>query len=239
MDFQYIDEGINAVVIDNFFTEEQLKEIHTELKWLTKESVLVSESSLSTAENEYGALASKSGIFLESVFLNWRHSALISSSVHQMNSKEFHDGLISHNQLYKTLFYCNHRSHLLSYYQNADYYGAHVDASFYTLLSYFHTQPKKFKGGEIILHSYNSEKKATIEVVDNRVVLITSNTWHEVSKLESEQDMPKYSGDGRYCNSIFLTRIDDKQWVQDPNGGGKYVERNDVGLYSADKVGKK
>ena len=93
MDFTYIDEGINAVVIDNFFNENQLKEIMTELKWLTKESVLVGEKQLDTAENEYGALASKSGVFLESVFNNWRHSALISSSVHQMNSKEFHNGL--------------------------------------------------------------------------------------------------------------------------------------------------
>jgi hypothetical protein len=239
MDFTYIDEGINAVVIDNFFNENQLKEIMTELKWLTKESVLVGERQLDTAENEYGALASKSGVFLESVFNNWRHSALISSSVHQMNSKEFHNGLMSHNELYKTLFYCNHRSHLLSYYQNADYYGAHCDASFYTMLSYFHTEPKKFKGGEIILSSYTQEKKATIEIKPNRIVLITSNTWHEVAKLESDANMPKYSGDGRYCNAIFLTRIDDKQWVQDPNGGGKYIDNPEVGKYSADKVRKK
>ena len=51
MDFTYIDEGINAVVIDNFFNENQLKEIMTELKWLTKESVLVGEKQLDTAEN--------------------------------------------------------------------------------------------------------------------------------------------------------------------------------------------
>jgi hypothetical protein len=51
--------------------------------------------------------------------------------------------------------------------------------------------------------------------------------------------MPKYSGDGRYCNAIFLTRIDDKQWVQDPNGGGKYIDNPEVGKYSADKVRKK
>ena len=81
MDFTYIDEGINAVVIDNFHTEEQLNSIHQELKWMTKDSILVGEDALNTAENEYGALASKSGIFLENVFMNWRHSALISSSI--------------------------------------------------------------------------------------------------------------------------------------------------------------
>lgn len=239
MDFTYIDEGINAVVIDNFHTEEQLNSIHQELKWMTKDSILVGEDALNTAENEYGALASKSGIFLENVFMNWRHSALISSSITQMNSKEFHDGLMKHNELYKILFYCNYRTHLLSYYQNADYYAPHIDSSFFTFLNYYHIEPKKFKGGEIILSSYNKEKKATIEVKNNRSVLITSNTWHEVSKLETELDMPKYSGYGRYCNSIFLTRVDDKEWVQDPNGGGKYVDRKDVGQYSADKVRNK
>ena len=232
MDFNYIDEGINAVVIDNFYTEEQIKNIMMELKWLTKPQVLLGEDAINSAENEYGSAAKKSGIFLENVFINWRHSALISSAVTQLETHEFWDGLMNHNQLYKMLFYCNHRSHLLSYYEHADYYGAHIDASFFTILNYFHTEPKQWKGGEIVLSCIDNVKKATIETKHNRTLIICSNTYHEVQKLTSEIK-EKYSGDGRYCNAIFLTRIDDKEWHVDPNGGGKYVDRKNVGLHTS------
>ena len=47
MEFQYIADGIDAVVIDNFYTEEQLKQIMLELKWLTKPSILIKENQLS------------------------------------------------------------------------------------------------------------------------------------------------------------------------------------------------
>ena len=52
MEFNFIEDGIDAVVIDNFYTEQQLKEIMIELKWLTKPSIMVSEENLSSARNE-------------------------------------------------------------------------------------------------------------------------------------------------------------------------------------------
>ena len=69
MEFQYIADGIDAVVIDNFYTEEQLKQIMLELKWLTRPQILLKEDAINSAENEYGSAAKKSGIFLENVFL--------------------------------------------------------------------------------------------------------------------------------------------------------------------------
>ena len=50
-----------------------------ELKWLTKSEIMTSEDKLSSARNmETGEIeTSKRGVFLESVFKNWRHSALI------------------------------------------------------------------------------------------------------------------------------------------------------------------
>lgn len=238
MDFKFIDEGINAAVIDNFYTQEQLDKIMLELKWLTRKEIMKGEDDILTAENEYGSIAKKSGIFLEHVFINWRHSALISSAVDQLETKEFWDGMMGHNELYKTLFYCNHRSHLLSYYENADFYAPHMDASVYTILNYFHTEPKQWQGGEMVLKSLTQpDKEAVIEIKNNRVIIITSNTYHSVNRITSDLT-EKFSGNGRYCNSIFMTRVDDKQWVQDPNGGGKYVQRKDVGQHT-NKVKKK
>jgi Rps23 Pro-64 3,4-dihydroxylase Tpa1-like proline 4-hydroxylase len=84
------------------------------------------------------------------------------------------------------------------------------------VLNYFNTEPKQFSGGEIVLKSHNSTKEATIEPVNNRIVIIASCTLHEVKELKSQLNNT-YSGDGRYCNAIFLTYIDQRQIQNDSN----------------------
>jgi hypothetical protein len=209
MDFTYIADGIDAVVIDNFYTEEQLKEIHTELGWLTKKSIMTNETKLSAAEVDGVIQTSKSGIFLEEVFKNWRHSALVSNLMYNMDGDTFRNKLLEFNTLYKTLFHCNARTHLLSYYENADYYKPHTDVAFFTILNYFNKEPKQFSGGEIVLKSCNSKKEATVEIRDNRVIIIASCTLHEVKPISSDMENT-LSGNGRYCNSAFLTIVDQR-----------------------------
>lgn len=203
MEFNYIADGIDAIVIDNFYTEEQLSKIMIELKFLTKREILVGPEYLYTAENDHGSMASKTGIFLESVFRNPEHSALISYPKHNFLIKEVHDKVIEYNSLFRILYHCDSRSHLLSYYQNSDFYKAHADSTVFTLLNYFYTSPKKFTGGDIKLFSCNSSKVANIELRHNRVVLIPGCALHEVEQIKSEIE-DEYSGDGRYCNAVFF-----------------------------------
>jgi hypothetical protein len=208
MEFNFIADGIDAVVIDNFYTEDQLNEIMLELKWMTKPSVMRGEDNLAAAHDDNGnILTSKSGVFLEEVFNNWKHSALISHGMKQTNSKEFKNKLLEFNTMFKSLFECNNRSHLLSYYENSQYYKPHKDSVFFTVLNYFFTEPKQFDGGEIVLYSCNSKKEATIEPKHNRTVVILSSTMHEVKQIKSKIDQ-KLSGHGRYCNAIFLSVTD-------------------------------
>jgi hypothetical protein len=210
MDFKYIADGIDAVVIDNFYNDFQMAEIKTELGWLTKKSIMQDENSLSAAQENGIIQTSKTGVFLENVFVNWRHSALISSLIFNMDTPYFREKLLSHNTMYKSLFNCNTRSHLLSYYENADYYKPHTDHAFFTALSYFTVEPKQFTGGEIVLKSCNSPKEATIEIMNNRVVIIASCTVHEVKPIVSSLENT-LSGNGRYCNSAFITMSDQRK----------------------------
>jgi hypothetical protein len=208
MQFEFISDGIDAVVIDNFYTEQQLEEIHTELKWLTKKSIMVDPSKLVAAVGDSGQLlTSKNGIFLEEVFVNWQHSALISHGMTQTADKLFVESLLSFNGLFKSLFECNSRNHLLSYYENSDYYKSHKDGFFFTILNYFNVEPRQFTGGEIVLKSCNSSKEATIEILNNRTVVIASATSHEVKEIKSSLNN-SLSGNGRYCNAMFLTYND-------------------------------
>jgi len=98
----------------------------------------------------------------------------------------------------------------LSYYENADYYHPHTDHAFYTALNYFVKEPKQFSGGEIILKSCNSTKEATVEIMDNRVIIIASCTVHEVKPIVSSMQNT-LSGNGRYCNSAFISISDQRK----------------------------
>lgn len=207
MEFNFIEDGIDAVVIDNFYTEDQLKEIMIELSWLTKQSVMTNETQLKAAQKDGEILTSKNGIFLEEVFKNWEHSALISHGMTQTNSSEFKDKLLQFNTMFKSLFDCNSRCHLVSYYENSQYYKPHKDAFFFTILNYFFIEPKQFDGGELVVYSCNSTKEATIEPKNNRAVVILSSTMHQAKEIKSSVDK-KLSGTGRYCNAIFLSITD-------------------------------
>jgi predicted 2-oxoglutarate/Fe(II)-dependent dioxygenase YbiX len=215
MEFNYIADGIDAIVIDNFYTEEQLSEIRSELKFLTKPSIMSEDKDdLEAAVDLDGNyITTKSGVWVDRIFNDWKQSALISYPMTNFAKQEVQDKIISCNSLYSLLYHCNVRNHLLSYYENAGYYSKHIDAAVFTVLSYFYTEPKQFSGGDITLHNRDNTKKAKVEIKNNRVIIIPSCTLHEVDQIQMTSK--KLSGDGRYCCAIFLTVKNIKEKTND------------------------
>ncbi len=205
MEWNYIADGIDAIVIDNFYNETQMKEIFDELQFLTKPSVMVDDKdALEAAVDPDGNfITTKSGVWVDTVYRDWKHSALIKSPMEVFSKEEVKQKILSYNSLFKLFYHCNVRNHLLSYYENAGYYSKHTDAAVFTVLNYFCKEPKQFSGGNINLYSEGEKKKATIETRNNRVVIVPSCTVHEVDQIQMTSQ--KLSGDGRYCCSIFLT----------------------------------
>lgn len=212
MEFNFIEDGIDAIVIDNFYNEQQLSEIMDELKFLTKPSIFCEPKKLAAAtDDNNNVITSKRGVWVDTV-INWNHSSLIKYPWDNLCIPEVKEKIIGFNSMYRIMYACDWRSNLLSYYENSDYYDVHHDDAIFTVLNYFHTTPKKFTGGEIKLYSSTSNKIATVEVKQNRVVIIPSVTKHEVLEIKSDLKNT-FSGDGRYCNSIFLQ----KQILKAPN----------------------
>lgn len=198
MEFNFIADGIDAVVIDNFYTEGQLSAIFKQLDSLTDEQHMIAD------KDKLEAAVDLDGNFITTkygVWVNDVDSPIVKFPMENFPKKEVVDTLIGFNSMYRMLFYLNRRSHLVSYYENAGYYSKHVDASVFTILNYFHKEPKQFTGGDIILHSHDFSKKATIETRNNRVVIIPSCTTHEVTPINMTSH--KLDGTGRYCCSIF------------------------------------
>lgn len=215
MEWNFVDGGINAVVIDNFFTQEQLSQIFNELQELTTPENMKSEEDLSSANVEGKFLTSKSGIFLEDYYSknNYNDSPLMRCTKEQMMLPEVKDRLLEENPLYKCLYTCNVRSHLLSYYENGDYYNKHTDSFFFTILSYFHKEPKSFEGGEIVCYSIDETQKVNIEPRNNRTVIIASCTPHEVTPIVMNPE-DNFSGNGRWCATTFFTYRDYRELAQ-------------------------
>jgi Rps23 Pro-64 3,4-dihydroxylase Tpa1-like proline 4-hydroxylase len=186
MEFTFIDEGIDAVIIDNFYSEEQLELIFSELKTLTHPDIMQEDrNSLESAVDLQGNfITNKAGLWLDAIYNKWTYSHMMRFLDKNLNSQQFRDKLMSKNSLYKIMFNCRKRGHLLSYYENAGYYSKHTDASAFTILSYFNKEPKHFTGGDITIHSFDESKKVTIESRNNRVIIITGNTSHEVSEIQ-------------------------------------------------------
>ncbi len=210
MEFTFLSE-FDAVVIDNFYTEDQLKELNLELEFLTKPSIMTSDhkSLLSAVDDNGKYRASKNGIWVDTVFRDWKHSSLISCLMKNSFSEELKSTLLKNNSLYRVLFHCDSRAHLLSYYENSDYYGPHTDRAVFTILSYFCKEPKMFNGGTIKLHSLDNSKKADVEVKNNRVIIIPSCVIHEVDQIVMESK--ELTGNGRYCCAAFLTMSDEER----------------------------
>jgi predicted 2-oxoglutarate/Fe(II)-dependent dioxygenase YbiX len=200
MEFNYIADGIDAVVIDNFYSELQLTDISKELDRLTNDRIMVAD------KDRLEAAVDVDGNFVTTKYGAWVNDVncpLIKYPVENFTKQEVFDKLVGFNSMYRVFFHMNRRSHLISYYENAGYYSKHIDASVFTILSYFHKEPKQFRGGDIILHSSDFSKKVTIETRNNRVVILPSCTVHEVTQIEMTSKI--LDGTGRYCCSIFAS----------------------------------
>lgn len=200
MQFSFIADGIDAVVIDNFYTEHQLNEIYHQLNGMTNKDIMV------TDKDKLEAAVDPDGNFITTKYGVWFNDdtlPLIKFPKEILSNRSLQNKFIEFNSMYRILFHLNRSAHLLSYYENAGYYSKHIDASVFTILSYFHQEPKNFTGGDIILHSHDLSKKAIVETKNNRVVIIPSCTLHEVTTVEMTSQ--QLDGSGRYCCSIFLS----------------------------------
>jgi hypothetical protein len=72
---------------------------------------------------------------------------------------------------------------LVSYYEDTGYYKAHRDQGMITAISWIFSEPKKFKGGNLIFTDYD----INIEVEVGKAVIFPSRIRHEVSPIEMKE----------------------------------------------------
>ena len=191
------------LVVDNWYTPKELKDVWTELELYNS----LSEQDREKATDEGVAVAKTKGEALSNAyrFHLWdfytqkgRNMSAIIRAQYKFRSKEFHDLVqeampLHHNNFINT----NYDNTFVGYYDKGKYYKPHHDSVQFTALIWLYKEPKQFFGGNTKICPIN----ATIDCIPNRMLFFPSYLQHEVPEVKSKNDIE--FGYGRYGITHF------------------------------------
>lgn len=189
---------LKPVVIDNWYTKDELKKVYKELDFYTDRDKLVTQ---------HGNVAVKDGrdqadcfrVNLNSYYTQeGQKLSNILTLMHKVRETKFHDHITKVCGIYNGFRNTSRSSSMIAYYEDTQYYEPHTDTCKYSMLIWINKEPKKFTGGDLIL----PDLKTKIECRNNRLVLFPGMVFHEVTEIKMKG---KYKlGDGRWCIVHFF-----------------------------------
>jgi hypothetical protein len=166
-------------IVDNFYSEIELKEIKDELKLLSAVAELKVFVNKAAKDEEDNSKQKSNSFFLEDLYDGKRDLSKILKINRKLFSEEVRAKLIEKSLFYEHIFYSNIDTTLLNFYEPTDYYKPHRDTSCFTALTFFKLED--FSGGNLVFPEYEIE----IEAVENRLVIFPGFVLHgseEVTK---------------------------------------------------------
>tara|TARA_B100000927_G_scaffold241947_1_gene203566 strand:- start:957 stop:1571 length:615 start_codon:yes stop_codon:yes gene_type:complete len=184
------------LIVNNFYNETELELIWEELKFYTKPDKFFEAK-------DFGGVVDKTNshaIILDEIYKKNRKL----SNILNVNRKLFtSDALDLFAEIEDCCCIANKSNWDITkvrYYHNDEYYDPHTDKSFQFLaFSYFHKQPKKFSGGELLFPKYDYQYPCN----NNSMIIFPGWVEHGVSKVKID-DSDYYGGYGRYSITSFF-----------------------------------
>lgn len=188
-------EPFEYIIIDDTYTEEELKLIFLELNFWSDSNKLMDPEHTASAKWPDGTSKKKNkGLFLDDAYTNRNYSNIL-----KLNRKIYEIQTEQPSVILNFLKDSNYDSTLISYYENLDCYKAHKDSSIITAVTYLYKQPKAFEGGDLLITDYG----IAFEPWFNRTYIMFGVLEHEVIEIKmNNKDCGK--GLGRYCISNFI-----------------------------------
>jgi hypothetical protein len=197
---QIVSNSSQYLVIDDFYDENELKDIWKELDFLTHSNKMSPPDKSASARDPktLKPLKKSSVIFLDDFYRERRHSNIL-THYEKIYSKNVIDEFAKMDNEFRYARHSNFDRTLVSYYDNSDYYKPHYDIAHLTYLYWICKEPKAFSGGDLVL----TELDTTIEYKSNRLVVFPSYYMHSVLPVEMLEEKEPFSGYGRYCITTF------------------------------------
>ena len=201
------------IIGNNFFSEQERSSIWQELKFLS------TESKLFPAGIHHGNGSTESrALCLEEAYRIPEISNILQLYKTILKNKVVYDAV----RQWPSYFRLSHIQEVITkvrYYYNGDKYGPHTDfRQDFLLFTYFHTEPKRFTGGEIYFPEYDY----TFNCDNNSLIILPGYIQHEVKEVSIDND-DYWNGNGRYCISQFLSiGKDDQGYIKNKGGPPQY-----------------
>lgn len=194
-------EKASYMTFENIYDEGELELIWQEAIFLCHKDKTLSPLEAGSAMNPKGnALKNNRCIWLNQIYTNEKISNYLKLYKKGTNSILDNRGELEKNDFNMKLFFItNFDSTLMSYYENSDYYQAHIDMSCYTYVFWLFKEPKKFSGGDLIFPELNQ----SIKVKSNMAVLFPSWLDHKVDKIQMSDTIEKFKSNGRFAFTTF------------------------------------
>ena len=202
MDVFYYDGPVPHAIIENYYSEEELKEVWLELDFLTHEYKLKPPDKTGTAKNKGIGLKHNHGIFIDSLYSD-RDVSNILRLFRKHFDTELTLELMEHHFIFNYLFQSKKDTTLLSYYENEDNYLPHSDQAAMTVVTWLFKEPCQFQGGDFFFSDYNYK----IPIQNNCTIIFPSVISHAVSPVKMTNSHKPFSGFGRYALTNFVQMI--------------------------------
>lgn len=196
-------EPFPFVIIENFLTEEQYNIVFGEM--LSLISYLETPDKTGSAFDFVDKVYKKQnlGVYLDKVFENNRQESAILQYYDGIYQKHIMEVICQNGWFYEHYFpTTNHDSTLLQMYRDGDHYKQHKDYTNFTVVGLYHTNPRKFEGGELRFANYDLD----VDLENNQVIIFPSQIPHEVLPIKSHAEKIQ---DNRFTVTRFISRTID------------------------------
>ena len=206
MIFSYYEVNkLPVIVIDKFYDDIAKQKIMEELFFLNNDHrKLLSPADTGSAwEPDDDAVDGKKylkrnkGISLDNIYSDRNVSNILSEN-RKLFSPAVTEECANYHPLFRYLGAISKDATLVSYYEDSDYYAPHMDNAALSAITWFHTTPKLFAGGDLII-----ENELQIECISNRCVIIPSIAMHAVNEIKLDNNSGKNCG--RFAISQFCS----------------------------------
>lgn len=190
------------ITFENVYDDTELSYIWKEVEFLCDERKMLPPLQSGTAMDSQGnPLKQNNCIWIDNIYYNRETSNYINlyrKGFGSLSSDRENLEKVDINM--KHFFHTNSDCTLMSYYENSDYYHAHMDKACYTYVFWLFKEPKKFRGGDLTF----PELGQTINIRSNMAVLFPSWLDHQVDKIEMCDTIERFKCNGRFAFSTFF-----------------------------------
>ena len=172
-------DNLDLVVIDEFYTSEELEEVNKEIKELYKFRKNPSLTGSAADKKSITNIKTGTGLFIYELYYDIKDSPIA-----KYNQKIFKgnylDKLIKYNVNYKHIKNSTMDAILLNYYNNEEQYDHHEDSNLYTVLILL--KINDFKGGGV----YFKDVEEEVEFKENRAIIFPGCATHKAMPIQGD-----------------------------------------------------